>query len=224
MPETNIRPEKPQRLEAGFVSFGILETNSPEAAADLVDALTSEVRQWARATPGFLSARIHVSVDRTAVVHRSEWATDSDYQDSFVDTARGKTLRELARLPGIVSATSVHAFPLDGLEGPEAGKEPGIVAVAVRHFANRDAVDGVMELLMSSGEWKRNFPGFISASPCVSADGTTFVNYPMWVDESAQHSWMKDPRISEGQEEIARLEAAPPEYFICTPVAYITAV
>jgi hypothetical protein len=57
--------------------------------------------------------------------------------------------------------------------------------------------------------------GFVGATAYLSADGRTFLNYPRWVDEAAYRAYMADPRITEGQEDIAVLETAPPEFVEC---------
>jgi hypothetical protein len=148
-------------------------------------------------------------LDGGAVVIRAVWP----------DEASHRATSGLAGRRGVLSTTTFGGTAAPGLHGPAAGRAPGIVAVATRHFAGRDSADAVLRLLGESGDWKRGFPGFISATPYLSHDGRTFVNYPMWVDEAAYRAWMADPRIAEGQQEIARLEVAPPEYLVCRVAA-----
>ncbi|MGY3339704.1 quinol monooxygenase YgiN [Streptomyces filamentosus] len=216
------RAARPGR-EAGFVSFGVLRTTGPEAAADLVAVLKAEVTAWVRHTPGFVSSRVHLSADGATVVNRGEWTDEAAYRTSFRDNPAGGVLHGLGRRPGVVSATVFHGAPAPGVEGPETDARPGVVVVATRHLDGHGSARAVLDLLERSSEWKRGFPGFISATPYVDRDGTTFINYPMWVSEVAYRSWMADPRISEGQEELARLEVAPPEYVLCTVAAHMDA-
>ncbi|MEG3631661.1 putative quinol monooxygenase [Streptomyces poriticola] len=208
----------------GFVTFGVLRVDGAGTAAELVGILTDEVRSWVRHTPGFISSRVHVNADRTVVINRGEWTDEAAYRTSFKENPAGGVLHALGARPGVLAATVFSGAPATPVvEGPESGEQPGVVVVATRHLGGRESADAVLDLLASSGEWKREFPGFISATPYVDQDGTTFINYPMWVSEVAYQAWMGDPRIAEGQEELARLEVAPPEYVLCTVAAQVDA-
>ncbi|MEV6655081.1 antibiotic biosynthesis monooxygenase [Streptomyces sp. NPDC051219] len=209
--------------EVGFVTFGVLRVDGAETAAALVETVTEEVKKWVRHAPGFISSRVHVSTDGTTVVNRGEWTNEEAYRTSFQESPSGGVLHALGTRAGVLAATVFSGTPATPLEGPEAKAQPGVVVVATRHLGGPSAADAVLELLAGSGEWKRRFPGFISATPYVSREGTTFVNYPMWVNEVAYQAWMADPRISEGQEELARLEVAPPEYLLCTVAVQVDA-
>jgi quinol monooxygenase YgiN len=205
--------------EPHFVTFGVLRTDGPETAGALVETLVRETREWVRHCAGFRSARVHVGTDGTTVVNRGEWSGASAYRTSFESHERAAVLQGLAGHPGVRAASVFRGSPAPGIDGPETAARPGIAVVAVRHLRDAAATAAVLGLLAESGAWKRTFPGFVSATPYVSEDGTTYINYPMWVSEEAYRSWMADPRIAEGQEEIARLEAAPPEYILCTVAA-----
>ncbi|WP_455354469.1 antibiotic biosynthesis monooxygenase [Streptomyces sp. SYSU K217416] len=209
--------------EVGFVTFGVLRVDGPETAAALVETVTEEVRGWVRHTPGFISSRVHVSTDGTTVVNRGEWTSEEAYRTSFQESPSGGVLHALGTRPGVLAATVFSGTPATPLEGPEAAEQPGVVVVATRHLSGPSAADTVLEMLAGSGEWKRRFPGFISATPYVNREGTTFINYPMWVNEVAYQAWMADPRISEGQDQLARLEVAPPEYLLCTVAVQVDA-
>lgn len=211
------------RPAAGFVTFGVLRVDGPGTAAELVGILTEEVTRWVRHTEGFVSARVHVSLDGGTVVNRGQWTSEEDYHSSFRSRPADGVLPTIAGRPGVLAATVFTGTPAPGIEGPQAAEEPGVVAVATRHLSGHESAVEVTGLLARSGEWKRHHPGFISATPYLSQDGTTFINYPMWVNEFAYCSWMRDPRITEGQEEIARLEVAPPEYLLCTVAAEVEA-
>ncbi|MFD3330421.1 putative quinol monooxygenase [Streptomyces sp. NPDC058701] len=218
-------PPNPSRPEAGFVTFGVLRVDAPETAVALTETLTGEVEGWVRHTPGFISSRVHLSADRLTVVNRGEWTSEAAYRTSFQENPAGGVLHALGSRPGVLAATVFSGTPAPGVRGPEAeaAERPGVVVVATRHLDGHPAARRVLDLLAGSGEWKRDFPGFISATPYIDRDGTTFVNYPMWVSELAYQAWMADPRISEGQEELARLEVAPPEYVLCTVAAQVDA-
>ncbi|MDR3081387.1 MAG: antibiotic biosynthesis monooxygenase [Streptomyces sp.] len=219
---TAVEPHAAPRV--GFVTFGVLRVDGPETAASLVKILTGEVGSWVRYTEGFVSSRVHVSADGTTVINRGEWTSEAAYRTSFGTNPAGGVLHALGTRPGVLAATVFSGAPADGaIEGPEAGAQPGVVVVATRHLDGHDGAHQLLDLLAGSGEWKRDFPGFISVTPYLSEDGTEFVNYPMWVSEVAYQNWMADPRISEGQETLARLEVAPPEYVLCTVAAQIDA-
>lgn len=208
----------------GFVRFEVLRTAGTEAAAALVDTLTQETRDVMTRAPGFRSARIHLGTDGTTVITRAEWAGEEDHRTHLLRHPAARAPRDLPDRPEVVAATSFHGTRVPGIEGPAAHSRPGVAVLATRHLSGPEGTAAVLDLLSRSGEWKRRFPGFVGAAPCVSPDGRTFVNYPLWVSESAYRSWMADPRIAEGQEELARLEVAPPEYLVCTVAAQLDAV
>ncbi|WP_051858587.1 antibiotic biosynthesis monooxygenase family protein [Streptomyces cellulosae] len=209
--------------EPGFVTFDTLTAEQPETADALVDAIVAEAAGRLRHSPGFLSSRVHVSPDRRTVVHRALWRGAADHHAAFPDGGDAGVSTALTNRPGVRTATAFRGSPAPGINGPQFGRQPGWVAVATRHLRDRDSFDALTGLLASSGEWKRHHRGFISATPHISRDGLTFVNYAMWEDADSYRAWMADPRISEGQEEIARLESAPPEYVLCTVAADIEA-
>lgn len=209
--------------EPGFATFGVLRTDGPRTAAAVAEAIAAEVRDWVRHTPGFVSSRVHLGVAEDVVVHRGEWADQESYRTSFQDSPAGARLHRAAGWPGVTGATVFRGAPVPGIAGPAAGRQPGTVVVATRHLSGPQAMAQLLVLLRESGVWKHGLPGFVSATPYVDAEGRTFVNYPEWVDEAAYDAWMADPRIHAGQQEISRLEVAPPEYLLCTVVSDIVA-
>ncbi|MGW0394714.1 antibiotic biosynthesis monooxygenase [Streptomyces sp. NPDC003042] len=217
------QPARRPRPEVGFVTFGVLRADTPETAAELTAILTGEVEGWVRHTPGFISSRVHLSADGTTVVNCGEWTTEAAYRTSFQENPAGGVLHTLGSRSGVLAATVFSGTPAPGVEGPQVTEQPGVVVIATRHLDGHESARRVLDLLSDSGEWKRDFPGFISATPYLNRDGTTFINYPMWVNEVAYQAWMADPRISQGQEELARLEVAPPEYLLCTVAAQVDA-
>jgi quinol monooxygenase YgiN len=197
---------------AGFAAFQTVHTEDPD---DVITALRRHAHTSLATTPGLVSARVHVSVDGTTVVRRTEWRDEAAYRQSTGSA-------DLAGLPGIRKVTEFEGTPAEGLTGPAAGQEPRIVVVATRRLAGPEAVDAVLATLARSGRWKRDFPGFISATPYVSADSRTFVNYPMWVDEGAFRAWTADPNINSAREEVTDHEVEPPDILVCRVVETIT--
>jgi hypothetical protein len=194
---------------AGFVAFDTL-TGEP------VDAAVAEVAERFSGRAGFVSARVHVSLDGLVVVTRSLWRDGADHRLAVEEFAA-------ANSPDARTTATFRGTPVESILGPQVGEKPGVVAVATRYLRDRTSFDALMGLLAVSGEWKRHHRGFIAATPYLGVDGTTFLNYPMWTDEGAYRAWMADPRIAEGQDEIARLEAAPPSYLVCTVAADVIA-
>ncbi|MFF4412768.1 antibiotic biosynthesis monooxygenase family protein [Streptosporangium sp. NPDC001559] len=207
--------------DENFVTFDVFRTDGVATAGILAETITRELSSLVGEAPGFVSARVHTDLGGTTVVVRGEWADARAHRGFVLGHPAGRTLRELANRPGVLSVTAFGGVPEAGLRGPAAGRVPGIVAVATRYLADRESAEALLRLLADSGEWKRHFPGFISATPYLAPDAKTFVNYPMWVDEAAYRAWMDDPRITTGQEEITRLEVAPAEYLVCRVVADI---
>jgi len=175
--------------------YATFDTIPADHAAELV----KEVRERVRYERGFVRAHVLLSLDRSTTVIHCRWDRE--------------TASPLASWPGAV-VTSAGGFETAGISGAEPGAPPGIAAVATRHLTGPEAARNLGELLLRSERWKRRVPGFIGATAYLSADGRTYLNYPQWTDERAYRAYMADPRIAEGQREIARLEAAPPEFVL----------
>jgi len=203
-------------------TFGVLRTDSRATADRLARTWTEEVSAHLRHAPGFRSATLHLADDGTTLVDQGEWASEEEYTRSFLDNPDCERLRGIGDWPGVDVGTVFAGHAEPGIEGPAAGADPEVVVVAIRHLAE-GAADRVLGLLRESAGWKKSFPGFISATPFLSRDGTLFVNHPKWDSDTAYAAWMRDPRIAEGQGDIALLETAPPEYLRCTVIAGITA-
>ncbi|WP_157756609.1 antibiotic biosynthesis monooxygenase [Plantactinospora sp. KBS50] len=159
---------------------------------------------------------MHLTLDGSTLVHHTRWTNERDYHLWRPDDAAVGGPDDPCRHPAVRTNVTVTGAAAGGIQGPAVGQPPRVVAVAIRHFAGPAAAATVLGLLHRSGEWKRDHPGFIAADVCLSADGRTFVNYPAWAGRGAYEAWMADPRISVGQAEIARLESAPPQYYVCT--------
>ncbi|MFK0173383.1 antibiotic biosynthesis monooxygenase [Streptomyces sp. NPDC090306] len=199
----------------GFVAYEVVTVTSGTAVA-AADRVVEEMRAAAGRRAGFRTARVHVAPDGPVVIVRSVWD----------DEAAHLGHREAAPLAAVADgreALVCGGSPAPGIVGPAAAAEPGIVAVAIRYLGGQRSAREVLRLLRLSGEWKRAFPGFVRADPCLSADGRLFVNYAQWVDAEAHRAWMADPRIGEGQHEIAAHETAAPRYFLGRTVARVDA-
>jgi quinol monooxygenase YgiN len=179
--------------------YATFDTLRAERPGELAEPLIKEVRERIRHEPGFVRAHVLVSLDATAAVIHCQWAAET-----------GSPVTEWPS----ATVTSFGGTETAGIVGPEPSASPGVAAVATRHIAGPDAARDLGALLVRSGGWKRSFPGFIGATAYLSADGRTYVNYPQWTDEAAYKSYMDDPRIPLGQQEIARLEVAAPEFVL----------
>jgi heme-degrading monooxygenase HmoA len=199
-----------------FAAFNICHLAEPAAAGEIVAALAAAVDARVRTAPGFLLSRVHLTLDGSTLVHHTRWAGEREYRVWCPDDAAIGDPDHPYRHPAVRTAVTVTGTAAGGIRGPAVGQPPRVVAVAIRHFAGHESAETVLGLLHRSGEWKRDHPGFIAADVCLSPDGRTFVNYPAWTERGAYEAWMADPRISAGQAEIARLELAPPQYYVCT--------
>ncbi|WP_306318218.1 MULTISPECIES: putative quinol monooxygenase [unclassified Streptomyces] len=198
----------------GYVTFSTLRADDRTAAAELARALAHETRRWLRHREGFVSARIHTGVDTAAaVVVREEWRSRASHRAAGEDAA-GAALRALLTGPGVRETSVFGGVPEEGIAGPYPSAPPGLVCVATRHLGSPTNARRLAGLLRE-GDWKRHFPGFISATPYIGDEGT-YVNYPQWTDAAAFDAYMRDPRNAAGQPGIAELEVAPPEIVMCT--------
>lgn len=59
--------------DAGYVTIINSYRVAPERAEDLLAFLVRATRETIRHVPGFVSANIHVSLDRTEVVNYAQW-------------------------------------------------------------------------------------------------------------------------------------------------------
>lgn len=206
---------------AGFASIETLKSGSRSDARAIADYLAHEVHACTRTTEGFVSAQICLSLDGTTVVRRNHWVNEKYYR-TFLASKRER--EDLADFPGVRSIAMFEGIPQIGLEGPALGSPPGIIVIATRRVSGHESSHAVLALLHKSGDWKRQFPGFISATPYISNDGKMFVNCPMWVDRQAFDAWTADPKIADARQEVVEQEAAPPEIVLCGLDEYIEAI
>lgn len=207
----------PDGTGEGFRTFLTLRTDGPPASRQAVTALEEAVAGWIRRLDGFLSSRIHLGLDGATVVHSVAWRDEASARDSYPAGIGEALLNRLG--PAVTGTDLVGGVPSPGVRGPAADSPPGLVCVATRYVADRGAAEAMADLLRRSGDWKKDFPGFIAATPYISPDGRTYVNYPQWADRDAFEAYMADPRNAAGQQDIGDLEVAPPDLLLCTLVA-----
>jgi quinol monooxygenase YgiN len=83
-------------------------TVEPERQQQLIDLLTRATEESVRTAPGFISARLHRSLDGTKVTMYAQWRSNEDYQAMRKDPAP---------LPYLAQALAIAKF------------EPGMYAV-----------------------------------------------------------------------------------------------
>jgi Antibiotic biosynthesis monooxygenase len=201
-------------------TFQIFRTDAASAEA-VAEAVTLQLRSSFGDLPGLLAVQVQIELGGAAVVCRGQWAGPPS--SATAQSPAAQALGQLAELPGVQTVTRLSGIPAEGLEGPAAGRPAGIAVVAIRHLAGQESAAQALKLLGASGEWKKTFPGFISATPYFSEDGTIFVNYPTWVDEPAYRAWMADPRIASAKAGVAELDTSSPEFLTCRVTADISA-
>jgi heme-degrading monooxygenase HmoA len=88
-------------------------TVEPEKAADLAELLTSATEKVMQHQPGFRSANIHLSTDRTRVMNYAQWDSAEAYQAMLSDSTAREHMAAAAALaisfdPHIYTVASVH--------------------------------------------------------------------------------------------------------------------
>jgi heme-degrading monooxygenase HmoA len=88
-------------------------TVEPENAADLATLLASATEDVMRHQPGFRSANIHLSTDRTRVVNYAQWDSAEAYQAMLSDSTAREHMATAAALavsfdPHLYTVESVH--------------------------------------------------------------------------------------------------------------------
>lgn len=200
----------------GFVVFATLHLDRTASIAPVLDAMAGPAQNLLRGTVGLHRARLHAGKD-VAVVALGTWWTDrSGYLAWLESVPADSVLRHPETMPGVVEVIGFEGVPLAHIDGPAAGERPGLMGIVTRHVGNHESARAVADLLERTGDWKDNAAGFVSATASINSDGTRFFNYPQWVDQSAYDAYMADPRLSEAQDDVAQLEAAAPEFLLCT--------
>jgi len=193
-------------------TFGILRFAERRAAERTADRLTTMLDPRLGFTWSDTFVGDEVSGEQAALVHCAEWPARSPAPDLPDLPELPELARRLAADAGAQPARTLGGTLAVSIDGPAVAAAPGVAVLAIRHVSGFDAAHELGKLLLRSGEWKREVPGFIGASAYISADGSEFINYVRWVDEAAFQRYMTDPRNAAGQPEIASTEAAEPEF------------
>jgi heme-degrading monooxygenase HmoA len=88
-------------------------TVEPESAAELATLLASETGDVMQHQPGFRSANIHLSTDRTRVVNYAQWDSAEAYQAMLSDPTAREHMATAAAMavsfdPHLYTVESVH--------------------------------------------------------------------------------------------------------------------
>ena len=91
-------------------------TVDPTRAEELVALLTAATEDVMQHIPGFISANIHLSTDRTRVVNYGQWDSQDAYSAMFDNPSAGEHMRKAARIaesfdPHLYTVESVHQRP-----------------------------------------------------------------------------------------------------------------
>src|SRR4051794_18102021 len=108
---------------AGFTVLRVGEDGKAERVAERLATMPRE-------RPGPLSSALHVSVDGTAVVH-CDWLRPGQPRDDLFQALRGEQ--------GVLSLRSFTGALAADIEGPAAGRAPGVAVLAIRHVRDGDA-------------------------------------------------------------------------------------
>lgn len=91
-------------------------TVEPAAAAELAELLTVATEEVMQHLPGFVSANIHLSADRTRVVNYAQWATEQAFHAMLDHPLAREHMAKAAALaigfdPHLYTVESVHHAP-----------------------------------------------------------------------------------------------------------------
>ena len=94
-------------------------TVDPERQQQLIDLLTRATEESVRNAPGFISARLHRSLDGTKVTMYAQWRSNEDYQTMRKDPAP---------LPYFIQALEIAKFEPGMYEVVQSFSPPGTEA------------------------------------------------------------------------------------------------
>ncbi|MGV0633642.1 antibiotic biosynthesis monooxygenase family protein [Mycolicibacillus trivialis] len=91
-------------------------TVAPDAAGDLAELLTAATEEVMQHLPGFVSANIHLSTDRTRVVNYAQWENARAFEAMLADPVAAEHMAKAAALavgfdPHLYTVESVHHAP-----------------------------------------------------------------------------------------------------------------
>lgn len=98
----------------GYVTIINMFTVEPARADELADLLARATDERMRHLPGFVSANLHVSLDRRQVANYAQWRSQADYAAALRELAAQTHMREAAALaerfePILYTLRHVHA-------------------------------------------------------------------------------------------------------------------
>jgi heme-degrading monooxygenase HmoA len=101
------------RQQASYATLINVFTVEPEKAATLAAMLTSATEDVMQHQPGFRSANIHLSTDRTRVVNYAQWDSKQAYTAMLSDATAREHMAAAAALavdfdPHLYTVESVH--------------------------------------------------------------------------------------------------------------------
>jgi len=95
-------------------------TLDPANQQRLIDLLTRATEDSVRNAPGFMSARLHRSIDGTKVTMVAQWRSNDDYQAMRADPAPLPFLEEALRIarfePGMYEVVQTFTSPGAGAD------------------------------------------------------------------------------------------------------------
>jgi quinol monooxygenase YgiN len=103
-------------MSDGMVTLINVFTVAPERQQQLVDLLTRATEGSVRNAPGFISARLHRSLDGTKVTMYAQWRSNEDYQAMRKDPAP---------LPYLTQALEIAKFEPGMYEVVQSFSPPG---------------------------------------------------------------------------------------------------
>jgi quinol monooxygenase YgiN len=88
-------------------------TVDPARQIELVDALDAATREIFVRLPGFISANLHTSLDRTRVINYAQWASEQQYAEALQRADVREHLAEATAIadkwdPTLVRVRSIH--------------------------------------------------------------------------------------------------------------------
>lgn len=99
--------------QASYATLINVFTVEPEKAAELAGILTSATENVMQHQPGFRSANIHMSTDRTRVVNYAQWDSAQAYAAMLADATAREHMAAAAAIavgfdPHLYTVESVH--------------------------------------------------------------------------------------------------------------------
>ena len=101
------------RQQSSYATLINVFTVEPEKAAGLAGLLTSATENVMQHQPGFRSANIHLSTDRTRVVNYAQWDSPQAYEKMLADATAREHMATAAAMavsfdPHLYTVESVH--------------------------------------------------------------------------------------------------------------------